>query len=171
MTTEVTAHQRAFAVWFEDLSFWDARSQRLSQTNHCYWPTALLSDLCIIRFDAISEHELENGDIQLLDKISFADGKVFSGKRTETMMTQFRAKSGDIVVSKINARKKAVGIVSTGNDLGITIHFRSLVPDANKVDTCFLWSALRSQFCINRASCKSICKYLNAIYLMHNTLK
>ena len=66
------------------------------------------------------------------------------------MMTQFRAKPGDIVVSKINARKKAVGIVPVGNDLGMTIHFRSLVPVANKVDTCFLWLALRSQFCINQ---------------------
>lgn len=65
-------------------------------------------------------------------------------------MVQYRARPGDIVVSKINARKKAVGIVPPGSDIGITIHFRSLIPDSASVDPLFLWLVLRSEFCVNQ---------------------
>lgn len=65
-------------------------------------------------------------------------------------MVQFLARSGDIVVSKINARKRAIGIVETGKDVGVTIHFRALIPDMSKVDTEFLWAALRSKYCLQQ---------------------
>ncbi|HOJ15941.1 MAG TPA: hypothetical protein PLC43_02055, partial [Caldisericia bacterium] len=104
------------------------RSIRISLTNRCEWDTVRLGDICKLRFEIVSEQELQEGKIELLDRISFNEGKVFSGKRTVTKMTQYRAKPNDIVVSKINARKRAIGIVPDGNDIGITIHFRSPLP-------------------------------------------
>lgn len=150
MKAVVSSSKRAFAAWFKELSFWDARSLRLSQSNHCHWPTVKVSEVCSVRFDQISEHEMRSGDIQLLDRISFEEGKVYSGKRSETKMTQHRAKPGDLVVSKINARKRAIGIVPDGSDIGVTIHFRSLVPDKDKIDSTFLWAALRSKYCTHQ---------------------
>lgn len=83
----------------------------------------------------------------MLDRISFEEGKVFSGSRTTTRMVQYRAIKGDVLISKINARKKAVGIVGSDHDVGHTIHFRAITPLPEKIDTTFLWMALRSGFC------------------------
>jgi len=151
MTVAVQDFPRAFGVHFKDLlSYWEVRSVRISITNHCEWETVRLGDVCRVRFDAIPEEELLSGDVKLLDRISFDEGKVFAGKRTTTKMTQYRAKPGDIVVSKINARKRAIGIVSEGSDIGITIHFRALIPDTEKFDRQFLWLALRNPYCTNQ---------------------
>jgi type I restriction enzyme S subunit len=62
-------------------------------------------------------------------------------------MTQYRAVKGDILVSKINARKKAIGIVASDHDVGHTIHFRAVAPRTDKINREFLWMALRSGFC------------------------
>lgn len=142
---------QAFGILFRDLrDFWEVRSVRISLTNRCAWDTVKLGDICQLRLDVIPEQEFQEGNVQLLDRISFDEGKIFSGKRTVTKMTQYRAKPKDIVVSKINARKRAIGIVPDGNDIGITIHFRALIPDTSKIDTKFLWLALRNPFCTNQ---------------------
>jgi hypothetical protein len=62
-------------------------------------------------------------------------------------MTQYRAAPGDIVVSKINARKRAIGLLEASHDIGITIHFRSMIPRLEAVVPRFLWLALRSEYC------------------------
>lgn len=123
---------------------------RLILANRCGWQTTRLSDVCTVRSEVVPEQEVQTSVVQLLDRISFDEGKVFAGGHTDTKMTQYRAKPGDIVVSKINARKKAIGIVASGRDVGITIHFRALIPDGVKIDTQFLWLALRSSFCTNQ---------------------
>ncbi len=139
---------KAFAVTFQNFVYWDVASLRLSLSNKCHWPTIPLGQVCNIRFEIVPQEKHEK--VNFLDRISFDEGKVFSGKRTATKMVQYRAVPGDIVVSKINARKRAIGIVPDGPDLGITIHFRSLIPDTSKVNTEFLWAALRSQYCTNQ---------------------
>ncbi len=123
---------------------------RISLTNRCNWPTASLNSICSIRFEIVPKSKLESGKVQFLDRISFDEGKVFFGDRKQTKMMQYRAKSGDIAVSKINARKKAIGIVPDGVEVGLTIHFRALIPDTSKVDTKYLWLALRSEYCRNQ---------------------
>jgi type I restriction enzyme S subunit len=142
---------QAFGILFSDLrDYWEVRSVRIFLTNRCAWDTVKLGEVCQLRFEIIPEQEFQEGDTQLLDRISFDEGKIFSGKRTATKMTQYRAKPNDIVVSKINARKRAIGIVPEGHDIGITIHFRALIPDTSKIDTKFLWLALRNPFCTNQ---------------------
>lgn len=142
---------QAFGILFQDLrDFWEVRSIRISLTNRCEWNTVRLGDVSQMRFEVVPEQELQTGKTQMLDRISFDEGKIFSGKRTVTKMTQYRARPNDIVVSKINARKRAIGIVPAGNDIGITIHFRALIPDTSKVETKFLWLALRNPFCTNQ---------------------
>lgn len=147
MTVAAAIKQRAFAVWWKDFGYWQVHSLRLSLTNKCNWPTVRLGEIAVIRSEIVSKNELAAGKVKLLDRISFDEGKVFFGKRTVTRMTQFRAKPGDLVVSKSNARKRAIGIIREGDGVGVTIHFRALVPDKERVNTEFLWAALRSPYC------------------------
>ena len=142
---------QAFGITFQDLrDYWEVRSVRISLTNRCEWDTVRLGDISKMRFEVASEQELQTGETQMLDRISFDEGKIFFGKRVVTRMTQYRARPNDIVVSKINARKRAIGIVPAGNNIGVTIHFRALIPDTSKIDTKFLWLALRNSFCTNQ---------------------
>lgn len=141
---------RAFAVWWKDFSYWQVRALRLALTNRCNWTTVRLSDIADVRNEVVPDDEIRAGSVNLLDRISFDEGTIFFGKRTTTRMVQFRAKPGDIVVSKINARKRAIGIVRDGTDVGVTIHFRALIPNTTKVDTEFLWAALRSTYCLQQ---------------------
>lgn len=149
MTMDATA-SRAFAVWWKDFDYWQVRALRLALTNKCNWPTVRLGDVVSVRNEVVPKEELQDGRVNMLDRISFDEGKVFFGKRTATRMVQFRARPGDIVVSKINACKRAIGIVQNGTDVSATIHFRVLVPNTSKIDTEFLWSALRSTYCLQQ---------------------
>ena len=145
-----TTSRRFFSCSFSQLLSWDFDSNYLHRINHCYWPTILLSEITTIRFEKATEHEIRNTQILLLDRISFDEGKVYAGNRDKTKMSQYRAYKGDIIVSKINARKGAIGVVKTNTPIGTTIHFRVLMPDNSKIDTTFLHLALRSSFCRNQ---------------------
>lgn len=138
---------RVFAVYWKNFDYWQVHSLLLSLTNKCFWPTIRLGEVVTIRNEIIPNDEIIEGKVSLLDRISFEEGRIFFGKRTTTRMVQFRARPGDIVVSKINARKRAIGIVQHGTNVGATIHFRVLIPKSNMIDTEFLWAALRSQYC------------------------
>jgi len=147
----MTSNSLAFAVRFSNINtFWEVRSVRISLTNRSFWKTVPLGSVCKVRSDIVPSSQLETGKVKMLDRISFDEGKVHFGNRTQTKMTQYRAMSGDIVVSKINARKRAIGIVPNETEVGLTIHFRALTADKSQADTQFLWLALRSDFCKNQ---------------------
>lgn len=141
---------RILSCNYSALLSWDYASNYLQAINYCSWPTEPLSNVAKIRNDPATQDEVESGDIDLLDRISFEEGRVFAGNRSETKMTQFKAYKGDIVVSKINARKGAVGIVKSDTPVGTTIHFRVFIPDNGRVLTTFLHLGLRSIFCRNQ---------------------
>jgi type I restriction enzyme S subunit len=114
------------------------------------WATKPLSEIVSIRAEVATKSEIKTGAVHMLDRISFDKGQVFSGKRIETKMKQYKAYKGDIVVSKINARKGAIGVVDSEVPIGSTIHFRVLIPDSSIVLTKFIHLALRSIFCRNQ---------------------
>ena len=142
-----TIAPHAFSVWWKDFDYWQVRALWLALTNKCRWPTVRLGDIVTVRSEVVPDDDIHDGKVRMLDRISFDEGRVFFGKRTKTRMLQFTAKPGDIVVSKINARKRAIGIVQDGTDVGVTIHFRALIPNTEKVDAEFLWASLRSIYC------------------------
>lgn len=83
----------------------------------------------------------------MVDRVSF-DGEVFAGQRQETKMDQFVAHPGDLVVSKIRARQGSIGIVTPElGQVGVSIHYRALTPDADRIDLTYAWLALRSKYC------------------------
>ncbi len=139
-----------FSVNFSSLEYWDVGSTFLTLINKCDWNTIALIDMIKIRSEEASADEISERRVLLLDKISFDEGKIHAGKKNKTRMKQYKAYEGDIVVSKINARKGAIGIVKNLTPISSTIHFRTLVPNPDVVDTKFLWLALRSSYCRNQ---------------------
>lgn len=147
---EVSQGRRLFSCSFSQLLSWDFSSNYLNAINYCSWPVTPLSKIVTLRFEVAAKSEIIDKHVLLLDRISFDEGKVFAGNHVETKMTQFKAYKGDIIVSKINARKGAIGIVETDIPVGTTSHFRVLIPDNSRIDTKFLQIALRSSFCKNQ---------------------
>jgi len=141
---------RVFRISFSDLLSWDFRSNYLNAINQCKWPTKSIDDIAGLRLDIALNEEISTGAVLLLDRISFDEGKIFAGSHTNTKMKQFKAYKGDVVISKINARKGAIGIVDFERPVGVTIHFRVLTPDKTKINTDFLKLALRSSYCRNQ---------------------
>lgn len=143
MTASVT---RAFAIGFTGLDQWDVRSAWLRLATECHHPLVALGDLCTVRYEVVSPADLQSGKVRMLDRVSFG-GEVFAGTRTATKMTQYLACRGDIVVSKIRARQGSVGLLDDSvGPTSVTIHYRVLTPDRDRVDPLFLWHSLRSSF-------------------------
>lgn len=135
---------------YSKLSSWDYTSNYLTENNHCQWPVIKLCKIAAFRFEPAEEAEIKSGRVALLDKISFEEGAIHYSCRANTKMAQYKAYKGDIVVSKINARKGAVGLVESELPIGATVHFRVLAPDASRVNAKYLKLALRSSFCRNQ---------------------
>jgi len=144
------ASPKTFALKFSCASDWSVSTNFLSLINRCKWEVRPLSRVSKLRNEIAIEEEIKSSAILLLDRISFEDGKIHAGSRISTKMKQFKSYKGDIVVSKINARKGAIGIVESDKPIGVTVHFRVLIPDEDVVNRLFLWLALRGKFCRNQ---------------------
>jgi len=111
------------------------------------YPLMPLGEVLKERKEAPQAEALENGEIQIVSKIGFNDGKIqlrFDGA-TNTGMILIRP--GDLVVSGINAAKGAIAIYGEGNTkpIAATIHYGAYLPNKNKVDVRYLWWLLRSR--------------------------
>lgn len=114
---------------------------------HVTHPLIPLGDVVSIRWEQATSEQLVTGEVSMLDRVSF-DGEVFAGGRLETKMKQFIAHPGDLVVSKIRARQGSIGVVQPASGkVSVTIHYRVLQPNAERVDVIYAWLALRSSYC------------------------
>lgn len=137
----------AFAVEWKELELWDALTAKLLGEPKPAYPLFALGDIAAVRFEKVPGAEIASGIVRLLDRVSF-DGEVFPSASRNTKMTQYRASPGDLVISKIRARQGSIGLVSDQHgNLGVSIHYRALIPDSSKVETYFLWLLLRSGYC------------------------
>lgn len=141
---------KKFAVKFSSMSDWSVSTNFLNLTNRCNWDVRPLFRITKLRSEIANDNEINSGAILLLDRISFEEGKIYAGSRILTKMKQFKSYKGDVVVSKINARKGAIGIIDSDKPVGVTIHFRTLIPDTGLINNRFLWLALRGIFCRNQ---------------------
>lgn len=144
------ATAKIFAIKSSRIFDWSVSTNFLSISNQCNWDVIPLCRISTIRSEIANQDEIDSWSVLLLDRISFDEGKIYAGSRTSTKMTQYKSYKGDIVVSKINARKGAIGIVDTDKPIGVTVHFRVLIPDIMIINSRFLWLALRSIFCRNQ---------------------
>jgi type I restriction enzyme S subunit len=144
------ATAKNFAIKYSGILDWSVSANFLSLSNQCNWVVIPLCRISALRSEIATCDEIDSRSVLLLDRISFEEGKIYAGSRTSTKMTQHKSYNGDIVVSKINARKGAIGIADTDKPIGVTVHFRVLIPDIKIINNRFLWLALRSIFCRNQ---------------------
>lgn len=98
-----SATGKAFAVLYEDLEKWDFMSLSLARFSNVLAPLIKVADLFSVRKEVVPESDLESGLVKMVEKVTF-DGEIFLG-RDQTRMTQFLAKPGDLLISKIRARQ------------------------------------------------------------------
>lgn len=147
MTMASAGAPRAFAVWWKDVDRWDVLSIWLRTGFEVSHELCLVSDVMKVRWQQATNDELTNGSVLMVDRVSF-DGEIFCGSKQETKMEQFVAKPGDLVVSKIRARQGSIGLVEPQQcPVSVTIHYRVLIPDTQRIDRHYAWLALRSSYC------------------------
>jgi type I restriction enzyme S subunit len=111
------------------------------------WVAIPLGEVLMVRREVPSPEAIANGEIPIVAKISFIDGKIQLrvGKETNTGMILIRP--GDFVVSGINAEKGAIAVYGEHETkpIAATIHYGAYIPKKDRVDVSYLWWLLRSR--------------------------
>jgi type I restriction enzyme M protein len=105
------------------------------------YPQVEIGELIIPKYDKIKKEEF-HGDIDVVEKISFGDGKVHFREKRETGMDLYKANVGDLITSKINVHQGAIAI--SPSDLVCSTHYQVYSINNTSVNTKYLLLALRS---------------------------
>jgi type I restriction enzyme S subunit len=111
------------------------------------FPRVRLEEVLLPRRDRPDIAKIESGEIQVVSKISFADGRIELRSSAQTKTGMILVHPGDLVISGINATKGAVAIFNphASSLVAATIHYSSYAPRRDKIDIRFLWWLLRSE--------------------------
>jgi type I restriction enzyme S subunit len=112
------------------------------------WPKVALGDILAERRETPSDIDLLSGEIRIVDKVSFNDGRIHLRQSQETKTEMILVRPGDILVSGINAAKGAIAIhdAKASTPLAATIHYSAYQADESRAYPKFLWWLLRSNF-------------------------
>lgn len=105
------------------------------------YPTEKLSDKVNPKYIKIRKADYL-GDIDIVDKISFKDGKIHFRDENETGMDLFQANKGDLVTSKINVHQGALAIAD--RKLVCSTHYQVYEVDKNQLIPEYLVHIIRS---------------------------
>lgn len=110
------------------------------------WQEMPLGEVLTERQEVPREQDLLTGNIRIIAKIGFNDGKIQLREETNTRTKMILIRPGDLVVSGINAAKGAIAIYGEENKepVAATIHYGAYTPNKNKVEVKYLWWLLRS---------------------------
>jgi len=105
-----------------------------------------LGEVLTERQEVPSAEALANGDIRIVSKIGFNDGKIQLRNGSETRTGMILVRPGDLLISGINAAKGAIAIYGEENTdpIAATIHYGAYLPNKDRVDVKYLWWLLRS---------------------------
>lgn len=109
------------------------------------WTSVPLGKILIERREIPDAAALASGEIPIVSKISFKDGKIELRADGETKTGMILARKGDLVVSGINAAKGAIAIYKGEKTIAATIHYGAYIPNEDRIDVNYLWWLLRSQ--------------------------
>lgn len=84
-----------------------------------------------------------DGEIDIVDKISFKDGKIHFREERETGMDLYQAEKGDLVTSKINVHQG--GLALADRKLVCSTHYQVYEIDKTQINPEYLVIALRSK--------------------------
>ncbi len=110
------------------------------------WPTVPLGEVLQERQEVPSSDALAGGEIRVLAKIGFDDGRIQLRSDSETRTGMILVKPGDLVISGINAAKGAIAVYGEENTepIAATIHYGAYIANKERVDVKYLWWLLRS---------------------------
>ncbi|MCY3728231.1 MAG: restriction endonuclease subunit S [Nitrospira sp.] len=106
-----------------------------------------LGEILTERREVPSGESIAIGEIQIIAKIGFEDGRIQLRRDGQTKTGMILIRPGDLVISGINASKGAIAIYGEENSIPIaaTIHYAAYVPNKKRIDVRFLWYLLRSR--------------------------
>jgi type I restriction enzyme, S subunit len=96
------------------------------------WPMVPLGEVLKERQEQPLEEALINGEIRIVEKIQFNEGRIQFRNDNQTKTGMILIRPGDLVVSGINAAKGAVAIYEEDNSCSVaaTIHYGAYIPGA-----------------------------------------
>ena len=111
------------------------------------WPILLLEEVLKERREIPSVEALAKGEIRIVAKIGFNDGKIQLRNGSETKTGMILVRPGDLLISGINAAKGAIAIYGEENTdpIAATIHYGAYITKKDRVDVKYLWWLLRSR--------------------------
>lgn len=101
-----------------------------------------LKDKLTPKYIKIKKYEY-NGDIDIIEKISFKDGKIHYREENTTGMDLYQAEKSNLVTSKINVHQGAVALAD--RKLVCSTHYQVYEIDKNQIHPLFLVLILRSK--------------------------
>jgi len=148
MTVTTQEFPKAFAVWFKDLERWDVGSFQQIAWHWAKEVMAPLGSVLQMRKEKVDRSKVAFSELQPIT-IHF-DGSIdprnVDANRAYTMEL-FYAHAGDIVVSKIDLKNGAVGIVPEElNDVVVTNHFAVYKPDLEKLLPDYFQLIIQAKF-------------------------
>jgi type I restriction enzyme, S subunit len=110
------------------------------------WPATPLGEILTERQEQPTADLLANGEIRIVEKIGFNDGRIQFRSDCQTKTGMILIRPGDLVVSGINATKGAIALYDEENKspIAATIHYGSYIPDKSRINIQYLWRLLRS---------------------------
>lgn len=109
------------------------------------WSEVPLGEILTERQETPDDGALASGEIPIVSKISFNDGKIILRDDGATKTGMILARQGDLLVSGINAAKGAIAVYNGESPIAATIHYGAYIPNKKLVDVNYLWWLLRSQ--------------------------
>ncbi|MCX5778738.1 MAG: N-6 DNA methylase [Elusimicrobia bacterium] len=109
--------------------------------NGFQYPLVELSKLMIPKYEKITKEDFQ-GNFDVVEKISFGDGKIYLREKRETGMDLYKACAGGLITSKINVHQGAMALSTC--DLVCSTHYQiySINPEVNPK---YLLQILRSK--------------------------
>ncbi|MBP9814233.1 N-6 DNA methylase [Candidatus Woesebacteria bacterium] len=105
------------------------------------YPQVEISELITPKYEKIKQDDFQ-GDFDVVEKISFGDGKIHIREKRETGMDLYKSEAGDLITSKINVHQGAVAI--SPSDLVCSTHYQIYSINETVVNPKYLLLVLRS---------------------------
>jgi type I restriction enzyme S subunit len=108
------------------------------------WEKIKLGNILKYREGLPNAEKFASGDIPIISKISFDDGKIGLRNDGITNTKLVRVLPNDLVISGINAEKGAISINDFGKEITATIHYSAYYPINEQTDLKYIYYYLKS---------------------------
>jgi type I restriction enzyme M protein len=106
------------------------------------YPNIELGELLIPKYEKIKKDDFQ-GDFDVVEKISFGDGKIHIREKRETGMDLYKVETGDLITSKINVHQGAIAL--SPSDIVCSTHYQIYSINQTEINTKYLLLVLRSE--------------------------